>query len=100
MSLSSKYWNAKYYLARWIWHPIKKRWLLLLRFLGLKVFITGRIQGGNYNESGYWFGEPKGRDNGEPWYVTEDGQWWSAYDVRFKPDPGQEKYIEQMTEEA
>jgi hypothetical protein len=45
----------------------------------------GMILGTNYAEHGYVTGK-KGIPDGEPWYETDTGTQWSAFDVNFRPD--------------
>lgn len=49
----------------------------------LDVVGHGTIRGNNYCERGKIGGLGA---NGEPWYVTDGGTEWSAFDVRFAPD--------------
>lgn len=45
---------------------------------------TGWVYGNNYKQRGRPAGS--GKEQGEPWYVTEDGMLWSSFDVRYRPD--------------
>jgi hypothetical protein len=51
---------------------------------GTKNRVYGWVNGGNYHKRGYL--TDVGRDDGEPWFHTEDGLNHSAYDVTFRPD--------------
>jgi hypothetical protein len=46
---------------------------------------TGWICGRNYRQRGKPTGTT-GIPDGEPWYITEDGTSWSAFDVTYRPD--------------
>lgn len=53
-----------------------------------QIGCAGWIIGSNYRKRGRFLGDIG--KSGEPWYETDDGTRWSAFDVEFRPDEAKE----------